>query len=150
MKSLSVDLFEKLEASGLVTKHVCKRSGVCTATITKQRAGDNNCGQRVYDRMVSAIIEMAAEREAKIAKVEQDIASADTSSGYCDSALFQSLIDAYGFQRKAVREASGITSAGFPSIYDRCQTSLLKTVADALRKMHDERKEKMIQAGLII
>lgn len=150
MKSLSVDLFEKLDSSGLVTKHVCARNGVCTATITKQRAGDNSCGQRVYDRMVGTIIEMVAEREEKIAKVEQDIANTDTSSGYCDSALFQSMIDAYGFQRKAVREASGVTSAGFPSIYDRCQTSLLLNVASVLRDMHAKRKEKMVQAGLIV
>ena len=150
MKSLSVDLFEKLAASGFVTKHVCNKSGVCTATITKQRAGDNSCGQRVYDRMVGAIIEMAVEREKKISDVEAKVSAADVSSGYCDSSLFKELIDAYGFKKKEVRDQSGITSAGFPSSYERCQTSLLLTVAGTLRDMHRVRKEKMTKAGLII
>lgn len=68
MMNLANDLLVKLETAGIEIKAVCRRADVSPSTITLMRR-TGSCSQRIYDKMLVALIEMCRERQQQMAEV---------------------------------------------------------------------------------
>ena len=63
---LSEDLRTKVKAAGFTMTAVCKRAGVSTGTPSHWAAGRTTPNQASYNKLMAALQEMIAEREAAI------------------------------------------------------------------------------------